>query len=890
MPDLLERLRTALADRYAVESEIGRGGMAVVYLAQDLRHDRRVAIKVLLPELTATLGGERFLQEIKTVASLQHPHILPLYDSGEAGGLLYYVMPYAEGESLRHRLDRAGQMAVDESVRIAIEVADGLDYAHRQGVVHRDIKPANILLAEGHATIADFGLARAIEAARGDRVTSTGLGVGTPLYASPEQATAQETLDGRTDIYSLGCVLYEMLAGEPPITGVTPKMIHARRMAETPTPLHSVRDTVTPATDHAVARALARVPADRYATAGEFRKALQAVLLAVTPTGVGETISPPDLSTSGRGASRLKRLGIPVASGAAIVIAAVLLWLWGNRDGQGPLEITVSSTTDVTNAPGVEYLPAISPDGNEVAYVASPGGGPQVFVRSTTESGGGLRPADGGGDTQLSPVWTSDGASIRFCVYSFPHCDWKEVGKFGGFVQTVDPSRRSFSMGWSRDGTQAAYAVADSVYSVSTGNSEPELLGVHLEGAWHPNSFSWSPDGRWIAYVGSNPLWVWGLNTANSSIWLMDANGGEPIRVTTGGYQDVSPQWLPDSRHLLFVSDRDGARGISLVEVGPEGARSAPRTVIPSSDPHTISVSADGKRLAYSRFIEKQNVWSVRIPDSGTVSIKEAEPVTTGTQVVEMHAVSPDGEWIAYDSKRRRQFDIYKLPLNGGSPELVADVSSHAYEPDWSPDGTEVAFYSGNGEVFTVSADGGAPVVAADFAGFDGSPRWSPDGLAIAFESEGPRAELPNKVWIVSRDSVDAPWGEPVQLTDFRCGVPDWAPDGETLVCERGRTGWARVSRDGTVLWNDWLPSGLRGVSRPRFSPDGSRIYFAARDDAGWEGIWWIPAGGGDPTRIVSFDDSAVIVFGSYLSVGPEHLYFTIDENESDIRVVDLEW
>jgi len=181
--DLLARLKSALADRYAVESEIGRGGMAVVFLAEDLRHERQVAIKVLHPELTATLGGERFLNEIKTVAGLQHPHILPLYDSGEADGLLYYVMPYAEGESLRQLLDREGQLAVDESIGIAVEVADGLDYAHRKGVVHRDIKPGNILLAEGHATIADFGIARAIEAAREDRVTSTGLGVGTPLYA-----------------------------------------------------------------------------------------------------------------------------------------------------------------------------------------------------------------------------------------------------------------------------------------------------------------------------------------------------------------------------------------------------------------------------------------------------------------------------------------------------------------------------------------------------------------------------------------------------------------------------------------------------------------------------------------------------------------------------------
>jgi len=216
MPDLLERLKSALADRYAVESEIGRGGMATVFLAEDLKHHRKVAIKVLNPELSASVGAERFLQEIRTVARLNHPHILAVHDSGEADGLLYYVMPYVEGESLRQLLDRKRQLSIEETVRVGAEVADALDYAHRQGVVHRDIKPGNILLAEGHATIADFGIARAIDVARAQRVTSTGLGVGTPLYSSPEQATADETLDGRTDIYSLGVVLYEMLAGAVP--------------------------------------------------------------------------------------------------------------------------------------------------------------------------------------------------------------------------------------------------------------------------------------------------------------------------------------------------------------------------------------------------------------------------------------------------------------------------------------------------------------------------------------------------------------------------------------------------------------------------------------------------------------------------------------------------
>ena len=341
MPDLLERLKSALGDRYGIEKEIGRGGMAVVFLAEDLKHHRQVALKVLHPELTATLGAERFLHEIEIIAGLQHPHILPLYDSGDAEGLLYYVMPYAEGESLRQRLDREGQLAVDESVRITVEVADGLDYAHRKGVVHRDIKPGNILLAEGHATIADFGIARAVEAARQERITRTGLGVGTPLYSSPEQATSEETLDGRTDIYSLGCVLYEMLAGEPPLTGATPQMIQARRLSETPTPLHALRDTVPPALDHVIARALARIPADRYATASQFGQALQAVLFASTPGAMGDlSATPPSVTTTpaGNATKRTRRLRfwLPVVAVAGALAVAGTWVLYQRQARQGP--------------------------------------------------------------------------------------------------------------------------------------------------------------------------------------------------------------------------------------------------------------------------------------------------------------------------------------------------------------------------------------------------------------------------------------------------------------------------------------------------------------------------------------------------------------------------
>ena len=279
-----DALRDALADRYRLDRELGRGGMATVYLALDLRHDRPVALKVLHPELARILGTERFLREIKLAARLQHPHILTVYDSGEAAGNLWFAMPFVEGESLRARLEREKQLPVEDAVRIASETADALEYAHRQGVIHRDIKPENILLSGDHALVADFGIAQALAGGGSgeQRLTETGTTLGTPAYMSPEQAAGARSLDARSDVYSLACVLWEMLAGEPPFTGATPQAAIARRFTEAPRPLRAMRETVPEAMEKAVAKALSRSPADRHASAREFRRALTAAAPAAT--------------------------------------------------------------------------------------------------------------------------------------------------------------------------------------------------------------------------------------------------------------------------------------------------------------------------------------------------------------------------------------------------------------------------------------------------------------------------------------------------------------------------------------------------------------------------------------------------------------------------------
>src|SRR6188472_873437 len=274
MTDVQSHLTISLADRYRLERELGAGGMATVYLAQDVRHDRKVAIKVLRPELAAIIGAERFLREIKTIANLQHPHILGLIDSGEVNGTAYYVMPYVEGESLRDRLNRERLLPITDAVRLATEIASALDYAHRHHVIHRDIKPENILLHDGRALVADFGIALAVSSAGGTRMTETGMSLGTPHYMSPEQAMGEREITARSDVYALGVMTYEMLVGEPPFTGPTAQAIIAKVMTSEPASLMAQRKSVPPAVEDAVLTALAKLPADRFGTAAEFSAAL----------------------------------------------------------------------------------------------------------------------------------------------------------------------------------------------------------------------------------------------------------------------------------------------------------------------------------------------------------------------------------------------------------------------------------------------------------------------------------------------------------------------------------------------------------------------------------------------------------------------------------------
>ncbi len=345
--DQLARLQAALTGRYTIEHELGRGGMATVYLAQDLKHGRPIALKVLRPELAAALGPGRFLREIEIAARLTHPNILPLHDSGEAGGLLYYVMPYVDGESLRSRLAREGPLPLDRALEIAREVASALGYAHEHGVVHRDIKPENVLLESGHAVVADFGVARAVWELAGDRLTETGIAVGSPAYMSPEQAGAEERLDGRSDIYALGCVLYEMLVGEPPFTGPTPRAVAAKHLRQSVPSARITRPGVPAAVDRVIRTALAKVPADRFSDAAHFAAALAACA-----------------GQPGRRLAPRRWTGVVVA--AALTVAAGR-WAWARWSGS-PSPPVPAARLDPTHV-AVLYFEDLS-EGRTLRHVA----------------------------------------------------------------------------------------------------------------------------------------------------------------------------------------------------------------------------------------------------------------------------------------------------------------------------------------------------------------------------------------------------------------------------------------------------------------------------------------------------------------------------------------
>ena len=872
------RVATALADQYHIERQLGAGGMATVYLARDLKHDREVALKVLRPDLSAILGADRFLNEIRITARLDHPHILTLIDSGASEGFLWYVLPYVRGESLRARLGREKQLGIEEALRIAQQIAGALDYAHRQGVIHRDIKPENILLFEGEAMLTDFGIALAVKEAGGSRLTETGLSLGTPQYMSPEQATGERQPDARSDVYSLGAVLYEMLAGEAPHSGATAQAVIAKLLTEKPTRLRTVRDTIPEALDQAMAKALAKVPADRFPSAGEFAHAVTASISSAS-------------RSEGDVGRRTRRSFATLAVGAVLVGAGVVGAVALARRSSSRLQpVVLGKATQVTADAGLEIHPAISPDGKFVAYAAGGSQRMRIFIRPI--GGGRTIPLmDDPGSMQTNPRWSPDGASILFLARGGALV----APALGGSARPLVPGRPDAPVtvaDWSPDGGQILFVRGDSLQVRTVEDGATRLLLANT-GDWL-HSCAWSPTGRVIACVSGNYDFVrvgrrFG-NLAPSQVLLVRLEGGAPIPVTDGSTLGQSPAWSSAGRSLYFVSNHQGPRDVYVLPVTAAGRPGGqPIRLTTGLGAQSIGLTADGTRLIYSAYTARANVWTLPIPANGPVSTGGAVPVTSGTQIIESIRVSRDGRWLLYDSDLHGNADIYRIPLAGGEPEQLTSDPSDEFAPDLSPDGRAFAFHSfrtGTRDIVVRSLDGGAAQQVTSTPSHESFPVWSPDGTALVIFDQPPF----NGAYIVRR-RPDGAWGTPTLLAK-EMDFPSWSPDGRLVLGTTTSTkGAAVIPADGgspRLVYQPRSGSSDPPVERAEWSRDGRTIYFKSLDPEGRASFWALPPSGGRPRLLVRFDDPTRPSSRPDFATDGRRFYFTIEDRQSDIWVAEI--
>lgn len=785
---------------YMIERELGRGGTSTVFVGRDLKHDRRVAIKVLRPDVAGVLGVDRFLSEISIASRLNHPHILPLLDSGKATGLPFYVMPYTDAETLRARIRREGVLSIDDAVQIAIEVADALGYAHALGVVHRDIKPENIVLEHGHALVTDFGIARALTQAGTPRLTQPGFAVGTAAYMSPEQADEGDRLDARADIYALASVLYEMLTGDPPFLGSTSQAILSRKMAEPVPPMRTVRETIPPSLERSVLKALARVQSDRFRSVQDFAAAIR----TSSKQRDVRTLPIPDFLRHRWHHRSVRIVGMVIV---VTMLGGTLLGLL-RRDAHVTHSYPIARQITYS---GRASRAAISPDGQYLAYTLAVGDSQQVVVQDLA-SGGAPNPV--ATITAIATMeWSPSGTQILFG--SFDPVNSK------GLVFTIprgggDPHKLAIagSIGsgvyanWIPGGQSAnpqvsLYADPDRrllAADLQTGDTVPMLLAGNYDGlflgAWSPSGAffaasmrsikpveweigTFGRDGRSQVIVeDSVPLGAlhWSAKgdalyyaRGSSSIWRV------PVSVTTGASLGP-PQEIRRDLELL-TNEYNGFA--------------------------TFGMTRDGHRLVYPRGRRYSNIWSIGKAHSAPI------PLTTGTALRWSPAVSPDGKWLAFAQEIGEGADLFRMPVGGGPTNRV-----------------------------TFGANVGRQMGVA----------WSPDGKSLAY---GSVRNGRSQVWIASVESGQAKALDHTYLTPYQ-GHISWAPASRIAYLNSSQTHIELVDPS-TGDVRTIVPNAKWSVLQsPEYSPDGKAIAVAWNRGAGDFGVWIFDVAGLSPPRKIA--------------------------------------
>jgi eukaryotic-like serine/threonine-protein kinase len=836
---LTPSMLSALAARYEIEREIGRGGMATVFLARDVKHGRRVALKVLHPELGAALGAERFIREISVTANLQHPNLLPLFDSGEVNGLLYYVMPFVDGETLRDRLAREKQLPIDDAVRIAIAVCGALDYAHRHGIVHRDLKPENILLHDGQPVVGDFGIALAVSAVARQRVTLTGISLGTPQYMSPEQGAGERDLDARSDIYSLAAVTYEMLAGEPPHDGATAQAVIARLVVEEPRPISQLRRSVPQHVVTALHRALSKVPADRFSSASQFADGLAGRALPV-----GGRVAPRNHRWLLFAAMVLSP--IVVAGGFMFALAK------GRAPSAPPVHFVVDMPPNVRldDPPGISI--ALAPDGRSLAFLGRTGSTHALFLRKLGElESRSISIPDGSG----APLFAPDGKSVLLYGSSL-----MRLPLDGGAMTQVVAATGFQGSAWG-NADAVVYATGDAVWRVPAAGGTPRLIAKADAAS---NSYPMSgpfvlPDGKTVLFeagpsgrlglvsIDSGPVTLFDLELANAigyadgslifgrydgSIYRVSLDvaarrlRGDPVRLLTG----ASAKSAGGVRAAL---SRDGTlallRGQNVFSLTVLGEVGTVLAALPQDESVLYpTFSPDGKRIAFDR--SGPNGATSATPDIWmlTLDSKVQSRVTSGGG---SHAVwTPDGRRLLYIKAEGAENNIYAIPADG-SGASVRVARGNYNEVTVTPDGHTIVARvdrpGGRVDLVMLAIDGPPkPTTLVSSAFSSIMPAVSPDGKWLAYESdETGRPEIYVRPL--------SPSGGRVQISADRGREPRWSPDGKRVIYRAaGAFRAARLSFTGGVaavagrdsLFEDMYHSSIRTRQTYDVSPDGHRF------------------------------------------------------------------
>ncbi len=809
-PDVMnpvDHLNAALVGRYEIGREIGAGGMATVYLARDLRHNRSVALKLLNPELGAVLGSDRFLSEIQVTANLQHPNLLPLFDSGDADGLLFYVMPYIAGESLRARLMREKQLPVDEAVHVAVAIASALDYAHRQGVVHRDLKPENILLHEDQPLIADFGIALAVSRAGGNRITQTGLSLGTPQYMSPEQATGDRSVDGRTDIYSLGAMLYEMLVGDPPYTGSTTQAIIAKVITERPRRVRLSRDSVPVHVDAAIDCALAKLPADRWHTAHQFADALRGKAVALPSS------APTHAAAERESAGVLGRLKTsPLAWAAALIVAvAITAWERNRRElpDAAPVRFALSLMPSERLAVSVAQPITISPDGRRIVYV----GARQLYVRDLDRL---QTRALAGTENAISPAVSPDGRWVAFT----------SLGKLKKVPIDGGPA---------------------TVLSDATG----------------PAGVSWLSTGELVLAKQNR--------SSNTTLWRVPADGGDPqLLAPLDSASGERYQWYPHAyaRERLVLYTSLGRAGVSGPRLAAFSLKTGKTTQLGIEGTYVLGVAlgqliyvrSDGALMAVPFDAQRIRVTGSSIPLAEGVQVQTVAAAAavspTGTLVylhgastsqvvlVDEHGASrtlleekrrylhprysPDGSRIAFDVASAQATDVWVADLASGTFTRLT-TTGNSDRPEWSPDGKRIVFLANRDTssapwgVWWQPADGSAPAERIFAGNYDiREAILTPDGRSIVYREDNTQSRA--DIMLLPLDTPRVP--RPLLTSQFDEMLPRVSPDGRWLAYTSDESGQTEVYVVPFPAVSGRFQVSVGGGSEPLWSPDGTRLFY----------------------------------------------------------------